>query len=463
MRPPYIFLVGFFFATLLGASGCSLIDEFKKPNTLSNKVGNFSPNRLDTDKSERRAAKNVTPLLKGSRDLDGKEEKFDPAFGSPETESELAQERAEMKSSRAAAAPGVVGGAQRGGDRVHSSAGSGQSFDDGQSQYRGQASVGGSPALVESTGSSNSALLAETSPTNFAPESHSSTPISGMPPSAATGSSQGFGCPPSGTAGLGSFGRAQNSSVGMNPGVMTPSSVPQGLTAPTQMSPSSTPEVSVASPSSISRLGVSSSATPLAISPAPQSPSLTNAPTAFGNPTNQPGANAFPNASAPTSGGAPAQRNSLGHIPRRLRSVHELPFANPLSKPVVAKKSWWPFDWFGGKPEGDANDASLVDAQNQHAKNVNVTATARVHRLLPDDRQGSPHQRFLLRTSTGSTVLVAHNISLAQYIPLKEGDYVTVSGEFIWNEKGGVLHYTHHATNSRHRGGYIEYNRQKYQ
>ncbi len=456
MRPPYIFLVGFFFATLLGASGCSLIDEFKKPNTLSNKVGNFSPNRLDTDKSERRAAKNVTPLLKGSRDLDGKEEKFDPAFGSPETESELAEERAEMKSSRVAAAPDSAGGeasgggARSGGDRVQSSAFSGQSFDDGQSRIREQARIGSSPALVVSTGSSNSARPAETSPTNFAPPSRSITPISGMPPAAARGSSQGFGCPPSGTAGLGSFGRAQESSV-MNQGVMTPNSVPPGVTAPTQMSPSSTPE---------------SSATPLAISPnvtgALQSPSLTNAPAAFGNPSNQPGVDPFSNASAPTSG-IVGERISLGQIPRRLRSVHELPFANPLSTPGSTRKGWWPFDGFAGKPEGDANDASLVEAQNQHAKNVNVTATARVLRLLPDDRQGSPHQRFLLRTSAGSTVLVAHNISLAQYIPLKEGDYVTVSGEYIWNEKGGVLHYTHHATNSRHRGGYIEYNRQKYQ
>jgi hypothetical protein len=35
-------------------------------------------------------------------------------------------------------------------------------------------------------------------------------------------------------------------------------------------------------------------------------------------------------------------------------------------------------------------------------------------------------------------------------------------GEYIWNKKGGVLHYTHHST-TRHESGWIQLNGQVYQ
>lgn len=76
-------------------------------------------------------------------------------------------------------------------------------------------------------------------------------------------------------------------------------------------------------------------------------------------------------------------------------------------------------------------------------------------RLLPDDRQGSPHQRFLLRVAGGTTVLVAHNLDLAPRVALAPGDSVELRGEYEWNAKGGVIHWTHPDPDGRHEEGWI--------
>ena len=87
-----------------------------------------------------------------------------------------------------------------------------------------------------------------------------------------------------------------------------------------------------------------------------------------------------------------------------------------------------------------------------------------VTRVLPDDTKGSRHQRFLVRLSTGRTVLIAHNIDLAPRVQgVSEGDTVSFSGEFEDNDKGGVVHWTHHDPSGRHVAGWIRHRGQVYQ
>ena len=78
-----------------------------------------------------------------------------------------------------------------------------------------------------------------------------------------------------------------------------------------------------------------------------------------------------------------------------------------------------------------------------------------VERLLSDDNEGSRHQRFILDVGGGHTVLVAHNIDLAERIPLRLGDSVSLRGRFEWNDRGGVIHWTHHDPEGRLQGGWI--------
>lgn len=121
----------------------------------------------------------------------------------------------------------------------------------------------------------------------------------------------------------------------------------------------------------------------------------------------------------------------------------------------------------GSVPSGESGTSisqdELLTAQSNQCKKAEVLFSAPVLKLLADDRKGTPHQRFLLQLSNGTTVLVAHNTRMAPKVPLQAGDVVVIKGEYIWNDRGGVVHWTHHTDTPRHPGGYIQFNGQTYQ
>jgi len=84
-----------------------------------------------------------------------------------------------------------------------------------------------------------------------------------------------------------------------------------------------------------------------------------------------------------------------------------------------------------------------------------VETSGRVARLLTDDNEGSRHQRFILELDSGHTLLVVHNIDLAQRLRLARNDRVALRGRYEWNEHGGVVHWTHHDPDGRLQGGWI--------
>jgi len=111
-----------------------------------------------------------------------------------------------------------------------------------------------------------------------------------------------------------------------------------------------------------------------------------------------------------------------------------------------------------GVPEAARDDAAKVlDLHRAGRSDEVVQLRGRVERVLPDDLQGSRHQRFVLRLSNDHTVLVAHNIDLAERVPLEAKDQLELQGEYEWNEKGGVVHWTHHDPRGRHEGGWIRH------
>jgi hypothetical protein len=87
---------------------------------------------------------------------------------------------------------------------------------------------------------------------------------------------------------------------------------------------------------------------------------------------------------------------------------------------------------------------------------VIVEAEGTVDRLFADDLRGSRHQRFVVRLRSGYTVLISHNIDLAPRIDdLRAGDRIAFRGEYEWNDRGGVVHWTHHDPDGRRPGGWL--------
>ena len=105
----------------------------------------------------------------------------------------------------------------------------------------------------------------------------------------------------------------------------------------------------------------------------------------------------------------------------------------------------------------------ILSAVHKKISNIWVKGAGKVSRILSDDNYGDRHQRFILRLSPEHTVLIAHNIDIAPRInKLKQSDRVEFYGEFEWNSKGGVVHWTHHDPDGSNRGGWLKHNSRIY-
>ena len=111
-----------------------------------------------------------------------------------------------------------------------------------------------------------------------------------------------------------------------------------------------------------------------------------------------------------------------------------------------------------------SDDRQIGRAFRNGTSNVQVEGAGVVTRILADDLAGSRHQRFVVRLASGQTVLITHNIDIATRVTgLQKGDRIRFYGEYVWNEKGGMVHWTHHDPDGRHRAGWLKHNGRIYQ
>ncbi len=107
---------------------------------------------------------------------------------------------------------------------------------------------------------------------------------------------------------------------------------------------------------------------------------------------------------------------------------------------------------------------TISKAFTNRSSNIQVQGTGTVIKTLRDDLKGSKHQKFIIRLSSGQTLLVSHNIDLAPRInSIRSGDPIEFYGEYEWNSKGGVIHWTHHDPRGRHTSGWLKHNGRTYQ
>ena len=110
------------------------------------------------------------------------------------------------------------------------------------------------------------------------------------------------------------------------------------------------------------------------------------------------------------------------------------------------------------------SNQALTDAFKNKKSDIFVEGSGVVKKLLADDNKGSRHQKFLVTVSAEQTLLFAHNIDLAPRIEnLQIGDTVTFRGEYVYNPKGGVMHWTHKDPQGQKSGGWIKHNGQTFQ
>ena len=114
------------------------------------------------------------------------------------------------------------------------------------------------------------------------------------------------------------------------------------------------------------------------------------------------------------------------------------------------------------KNQQDTISKIRAAADNPDAK-FWTTVSGTVVKNLKDDNEGDRHQKFLVEISNDITLLVAHNIDIAPRAAVSPGDRVTIHGEYVWNNRGGVMHWTHHDPKGRKDGGWIDVGGKRYE
>ena len=109
--------------------------------------------------------------------------------------------------------------------------------------------------------------------------------------------------------------------------------------------------------------------------------------------------------------------------------------------------------------DGCQND-TVMQAFTAKQSERQVKGCGTIIKALPDDNEGSRHQKILIEltgVSPKQTLLLVHNIDLAPRVAeVSRGTPISFYGEYVYNEKGGLVHWTHHDPAARHQGGWIE-------
>ncbi len=87
----------------------------------------------------------------------------------------------------------------------------------------------------------------------------------------------------------------------------------------------------------------------------------------------------------------------------------------------------------------------VKEAYKKHYTDFHISVIGEVINVLPDDTIGIPHQRFILQLpGSDQTILVVHNLDFGKRLHVGEHDIIRVTGEYVWNQHGGLIHLTHY-------------------
>jgi hypothetical protein len=113
-------------------------------------------------------------------------------------------------------------------------------------------------------------------------------------------------------------------------------------------------------------------------------------------------------------------------------------------------------------------ERAAADDQGLHHDIINNSSGAEVTfdaTVLDNPVESGGHERFEVKASTGETLEIDHNTTLAASVPIHAGDTVVIHGE-LYIDPGPHLgvHCTHAATSSGcPNSGWIEFNNNYYE
>lgn len=136
---------------------------------------------------------------------------------------------------------------------------------------------------------------------------------------------------------------------------------------------------------------------------------------------------------------------------------------NPDTPPVAAQSAA-PQAVNGSAPPAAAKAPAPKEAPSRSVPSGFCHGSGTVVKLLADDLEPPRHQRFIIKLPDRSTLLVVHNIDIAPRLnSIRSGDTVEYCGEFIDNDKGGLVHWTHRDPSGRRKGGWLKHNGRFYE
>jgi hypothetical protein len=104
------------------------------------------------------------------------------------------------------------------------------------------------------------------------------------------------------------------------------------------------------------------------------------------------------------------------------------------------------------------DDAAVCQLYRDRTERAEAIAGGTVAAILGTRRGPSgTHEGFLLHLDGGCalTLRIETNTDLTGPVPLQRGERVVVKGEYVYDPRGGLIHWTHRDPRGRHAGGYV--------
>ncbi len=98
----------------------------------------------------------------------------------------------------------------------------------------------------------------------------------------------------------------------------------------------------------------------------------------------------------------------------------------------------------------------IENAFANQVSDISVFVKGTITRSLTDDTVGDNHQRFIIQMSNSQTLLIEHNIDIGPRVTgVNIGTLVYIHGDYVWNNQGGLIHWTHKDPAGVHENGWI--------